>query len=80
MEDVTNVGSRNGESGVNQLAECQHHWMIAPPTGPTSSGVCRNCKEERTFENSHMDRAFNPYLGYGVANGGRGTKTSKSRG
>ncbi len=31
---------------------CQHHWLIEPPTGPTSDGVCRLCGEKRAFENS----------------------------
>ncbi len=28
---------------------CQHHWVIDPPEGPVSKGVCRSCGEERDF-------------------------------
>ena len=28
---------------------CQHHWVIDPPKGPVSKGVCRSCGEERDF-------------------------------
>ena len=31
---------------------CCHHWDIQPANGPTSEGVCRRCKEKRTFLNS----------------------------
>ena len=31
---------------------CQHHWLIEPPTGPTSDGVCHLCGEKRAFDNS----------------------------
>ena len=29
-----------------------HHWVIEPPDGPTSTGVCRGCGEVRSFSNS----------------------------
>jgi len=29
-----------------------HHWIIEPPAGPTSKGVCRFCGAEREFANS----------------------------
>lgn len=28
-----------------------HFWAIAPASGPTSKGVCRECGEERIFRN-----------------------------
>ena len=28
---------------------CVHHWLIGPPVGETSSGVCKRCGETRTF-------------------------------
>lgn len=37
-----------------QNDECPHHWLIEPPSGPTSKGVCRTCGEERAFENYHF--------------------------
>ena len=30
---------------------CTHHWLIAPPSGPTSKGVCRDCGATREFRN-----------------------------
>lgn len=33
------------------VTACQHHWLIEPPKGPTSQGVCRLCGEERAFQN-----------------------------
>lgn len=41
---------------------CVHHWVIDPPNGPTSVGVCKNCGEEREFpnaepENTHWKQA-----------------------
>lgn len=33
-------------------ASCDgHHWLIEPPDGPTSRGICRFCREEREFRN-----------------------------
>lgn len=31
---------------------CCHHWVIETPNGPTSSGVCKFCGDERTFVNA----------------------------
>jgi hypothetical protein len=28
-----------------------HHWVIAAPTGPTSTGVCKHCGASREFVN-----------------------------
>ena len=35
-------------------SECQHHWVIGPPTrgSSVSKGKCRNCGEERDFPNT----------------------------
>ena len=32
---------------------CKHHWVIGPPEGPTSTGVCRLCGAKKEFENSY---------------------------
>ena len=32
-----------------------HHWLIAPPDGPTSIGACIRCGERREFANSVQD-------------------------
>lgn len=31
---------------------CQHHWLLEPPTGPTSTGFCKKCGEIKQFPNS----------------------------
>ncbi len=31
---------------------CVHHWVIDPPRGPSSSGACKHCGEQRAFPNS----------------------------
>ena len=36
---------------VEEPAQCQHHWVIQPATGPVSQGVCQACGEERDFMN-----------------------------
>ncbi|MDD5093915.1 MAG: hypothetical protein PHV74_05985 [Dehalococcoidia bacterium] len=31
--------------------QCIHHWVIDPPSGPTSKGLCKRCGEEKDFPN-----------------------------
>jgi len=31
--------------------KCSHYWIIEPPQGLTSMGVCKLCGEEREFKN-----------------------------
>lgn len=40
--------------GVEQeeLMECAHHWLIEPPSGPMSKGVCKLCGAEKEFLNN----------------------------
>ena len=35
---------------------CQHYWIIEPPNGPTSRGICRSCGEEQEFQNVLSDQ------------------------
>jgi len=30
---------------------CVHHWLIEPPDGPTSAGVCKLCEAVQDFGN-----------------------------
>jgi len=30
---------------------CVHYWVIEPPNGPISKGVCKNCGTEKAFPN-----------------------------
>ena len=36
---------------LEEQPACLHHWVIEKPAGPTSKGVCRECGEEREFQN-----------------------------
>ena len=38
-------------SEVLEAPSCRHQWLIDSPAGPSSSGVCRLCGEERQFQN-----------------------------
>ncbi len=42
---------------ATEVDQCQHHWLIEPPTGPTRNGTCRVCGEERAFENYQFSNA-----------------------
>jgi len=37
-----------------------HHWIIEPPDGTVSVGICRYCGVEREFLNSITISAYNP--------------------
>ena len=32
--------------------KCVHRWVLESPKGPTSKGVCKDCKDTRIFPNS----------------------------
>ena len=36
---------------TQERSKCEHHWVLDPPEGPVSKGVCRSCGEERDFPN-----------------------------
>jgi hypothetical protein len=44
------------QQGIEQMerveSDCNHHWVIESPNGPTSVGKCRTCGERREFKNS----------------------------
>jgi len=37
-------------------SECSHHWLIEPPKGPTSMGVCKLCGARKEFDNQLKSR------------------------
>lgn len=40
--------------------QCPHYWIIEPPKGPTSKGVCKLCGASKEFNNqysAHVDRS-----------------------
>ena len=71
MAQQTSVKSRPVEDAVEH-AECVHHWIIDPPNGPFSEGVCQLCGEVRDFRNhifySAWDAENSPYSQYGGIN------------
>ena len=34
------------------MPSCQHSFVIPPPNGPTSTGVCSKCDETREMKNA----------------------------
>ncbi|MCY4529468.1 MAG: hypothetical protein OXD46_10625 [Chloroflexi bacterium] len=39
------------ETGIAEMPNCNHQWMIDSPNGPQSRGECRLCGAERYFQN-----------------------------
>ena len=37
--------------------KCSHHWLIEPPKGPTSTGVCKLCGARKEFDNQLKSRS-----------------------
>jgi hypothetical protein len=48
-----------GKTG-SSIAEikCPHHWLIEPPKGPTSIGVCKMCGAIKEFDNQYSSQAI----------------------
>ena len=34
------------------ISDCEHHWIIDQPNGPTSTGTCKACGAKSEFRNS----------------------------
>ena len=45
---------------MQDLEECVHHWMLPPPNGRESLGVCKFCNETKVHYNS-TDMAKRPH-------------------
>ena len=43
------------ECGTEEVT-CKHHWLIEPPNGRTSMGVCKICGATREFDNQLPSR------------------------
>lgn len=41
------------EANTPAAGVCIHHWVIQPPNGRTSPGVCKRCGEHRDFANAN---------------------------
>ncbi len=46
------VPSAANQEKLDEFLACTHHWVIATPDGPVSTGRCRLCGGEREFRNS----------------------------
>ena len=45
---------------TQERSACLHHWVLAPPEGPVSTGACRSCGEERDFPN-YIETPYNTW-------------------
>ncbi len=55
MATKTASKTRSKSPSAENLGECNHHWLIDPPSGPISTGHCKLCGVERNFPNSSED-------------------------
>lgn len=39
---------------------CIHHWLVAPPTAPTSEAVCKLCGAQKTLSNYYIGELVSP--------------------
>jgi hypothetical protein len=50
--------------------DCVHYWVIDPPEGPISKGVCKICGDEKEFKNyvpySPWEKESAPLFGLGI--------------
>jgi hypothetical protein len=55
------MGTRSGAVMERPVGRgtCRHHWLIEPPNGPTSKGVCKICGEVKFFDNILADLMLN---------------------
>lgn len=47
----TTLGVETEVLEILEAPTCQHQWIIESPHGPSSTGECRICGEEREFQN-----------------------------
>ena len=59
-ETMNTPTPESSESNVPEVPElpaeqrnCQHYWVIAPPNGPQSDGICKLCGLSKRFQNSY---------------------------
>ncbi len=51
MGRKTATETKKAEDNRDYEKTCAHHWVIEPPSGPVSKGVCKKCGAEREFDN-----------------------------
>ena len=49
-EEVEEIKAPTAEEQIQDV--CTHYWIIEPPIGPVSKGVCKICGSEKDFDNS----------------------------
>ena len=57
----------SGPYSKQPTPKCAHYWIIEPPAGSVSLGVCQVCREVREFSNS-IDEANRWDSEFGFAN------------
>ncbi len=40
---------------------CTHYWVIEPPNGPISKGVCKLCGSQKEFRNWQTQKEYNEW-------------------
>jgi len=43
---------------TQEVSGCRHYWVVEPPAGETSGGVCKLCGVTRSFPNSPHPQGF----------------------
>ena len=51
LESIQSASEEVLGDELSEQPACLHHWVIEKPAGPTSKGACRECGEERDFQN-----------------------------
>ena len=51
MGEESLTQSQEVKTSVQTQEQCVHHWLIDPPEGPVSKGVCKLCGEVKEFPN-----------------------------
>jgi len=61
VSDTTGVSLSIGTVAARDriTEECVHFWLIEPPNGPTSYGMCRACGTRQEFRNSVETSSWN---------------------
>lgn len=66
-------------SEVLEVPVCQHQWLIDSPAGPSSSGTCRLCGEEKEFPNYIEDTSWGYDISLEQLAGGSRVSVTKDR-
>ena len=59
---------------------CTHIWLLDPPGGPTSQGVCKLCAKSETFPNALPETVLGSHAGDRVRTNRRRGRESTSEG